>query len=166
MTYSDTHRHALHVCYISWKIEGSIGHRSGRSSRWWNKTLGIRVELEFLVTPKGNNKRETQTYIGYNKKLEPTLNFLKRTIYHFLTFALGFRVDFSDDNEPTDELGDKRGPEDAATPPIESDPRDVPRKFTNFVSTLPLPDAEPSINSPGDPVFWWDFDIIWDEEGA
>lgn len=72
---------------------------------------------------------------------------------NFHTFALGFRVDFSEDSEPTDELGDKPGPEDAAGTPTESDTYGVPREFTDVVSPLTLPVAEPSIRSPCDPIF-------------
>lgn len=84
---------------------------------------------------------------------------------NFHTLALGFRVDFSEDNEPTEELGDRPGPEDAVTPLTQSEPVDVelavlPREFKAFVSPLPLPDDEPSVKSPGKPVFSEVFDKI------
>lgn len=79
--------------------------------------------------------------------------FFKKSVLNFHTFALGFRVDFSEDSEQTDELGDKPGTEDAAMPPTKSDPDGIPREFTDFVSPLALPDAEPSIKSPCDPIF-------------
>lgn len=91
-------------------------------------------------------------------------SFVKKSSLNFHTFALGFRVDFSEDSEPTDELGDKPGPEDAAVPPTESNPYGVPREFTDFVSPLTLPDAEPSIKSPRDPrKISWVVDVVWIE---
>lgn len=79
--------------------------------------------------------------------------FFKKSVLNFHTFALGFRVDFSEDSEPTDELGDKPRAEDAGMLPTKSDPDCVPREFTDFVSPLALPDAEPSTKSPCDPIF-------------
>lgn len=84
---------------------------------------------------------------------------------NFHTFALGLRVDFSEDSEPTEEVGDSPGPEDAVTPLAESEPVDVeltvlPWISEEFVSPLPFPDDEPSIKSPGKPVFEGDFDEI------
>lgn len=84
--------------------------------------------------------------------------------YFFLncTFALGFKEYFSEDSEPTDELGDKPGPEDdAATPLTESDPDDAPTpcEFIYSVPSLALPYAKP----PGDPIFSWDLVNIWDD---
>lgn len=85
--------------------------------------------------------------------------------YSFLncTFALGFKDNFSEDNEPTDELGDKPEPRDAATPLTESDPYDAPREFKYFVSPLAFPYAKPSAESLGVPIFSWDFANIWDD---
>lgn len=73
--------------------------------------------------------------------------------YSFLncTFALGFKDGFSEDSEPTDELGDKPGPEDAATSLTESDPDDAPTPH-EFIYSLP-PLALPYAKSPGDPIF-------------
>ena len=79
--------------------------------------------------------------------------FFKKSVLNFHTIALGFRVDFSEDSEPTDELGDKPRAEDAGMLPTKSDPDCVPREFTDFVSPLALPDAEPSTKSPCDPIF-------------
>lgn len=82
---------------------------------------------------------------------------------------MGFRVDFSEDSEPSEELGDRLGPEYVATPATRSEPDDIrvsnlPREFTDFVSQLALPDSEPPVNSPCDPVFSSIFDEIWVDE--
>lgn len=79
---------------------------------------------------------------------------------------MGFRVDLSEDNEPTEELGERPGPEDAATPATHSEPDDalpgLPLEFTDFTSPLTLLEAELSSKSPGDPVFSWVLKT-WDE---
>lgn len=71
--------------------------------------------------------------------------------------ALGFRVDFSEDSEPIEELGDRLGPENVATPARRSEPDDVQ------LSNLPREFKDPGslVNSPSDPVFPSVFDKIW-----
>jgi hypothetical protein len=96
---------------------------------------------------KGQGK--TQTMVD---NLENNNHLLKYSFLNY-TFALGFKDDFSEDNEPTDELGDKPGPEDAATPLTGSDPYDAPREFIYFVLSLGLPRAKSSIESLGDSIF-------------
>lgn len=92
------------------------------------------------------------------KKQITRFSYFHKSILNFHTFALGFSVDLSEDNEPTEELGERPGPEGAAKPPTRSEPDDaelpgLPREFTDFVSSLTLPEAEVSITSLGDPVF-------------
>ena len=75
---------------------------------------------------------------------------------------MGFSV-FSEDNEPTDEFGDKRGPLDAETAPTQSEFDDVelpgrPREFTDCVSPVTLLEAGPSESSPEELVFSATFD--------
>lgn len=61
----------------------------------------------------------------------------------------GFSVDFSEDNEPIDELGDKPKPPDAETVPTQSEFDDVelsgcPREFAECISPTALLEAGPS----------------------
>lgn len=61
------------------------------------------------------------------------------------TFALGFNVDFSEDNDPIDELGDKAGALEAVLAALVSDVDDVelpgrPREFMGSVTRCTLPD--------------------------
>lgn len=85
------------------------------------------------------------------------ISYSMKSILNFHTFALGFRVDFSEDSEPSEELGDRLGPEYVATPATQSEPDDIlvsnlPREFKGFVSQFALPVSEPLVNSPSDPV--------------
>jgi hypothetical protein len=82
--------------------------------------------------------------------------------------AWGFNVDFSEDNEPIDELGDKPGPLEAGKAPARSEFDDAelpgrPREFTGCISTAPLADATPSNSWPGELVFLLFFEKTWDE---
>ena len=49
----------------------------------------------------------------------------QKTFKCISTFAFGFNVNFSEDNEPTDELGDNPGPPEAEAPPPHSDVDDA-----------------------------------------
>lgn len=65
------------------------------------------------------------------------------------TLAWGFNVNFSEDNEPIDELGDKPGLLETETAPIQSEFDDVelpgrPREFEGCTSRAPLRDGAPS----------------------
>jgi len=68
------------------------------------------------------------------------------------TFALGFNVDFSEDSEPTEELGDSAGAlgADAAVPPSDisdAELTDLPRDLVVSAATGTLPDLS-SVGSP------------------
>lgn len=74
------------------------------------------------------------------------------------TLAWGFSVDFSEVNEPIDELGDKAGALKAEVAPTQSEFDDVelpgrPREIVDCVSPAPLTDAAPSDSSPRELVF-------------
>jgi len=140
-TYSNSHGHGWHIWYgrySSWVIEGTIRHwgPGPRMCLGWHKTLCIRVEFELLTTTKGKLWEMTiilkinKLYLPQNKRsavVGAISNFI-RSILHFLTLAYGFRVDFSEDREPTEELGDRPGPEvDVQLPSL-------PRAITDFVS--------------------------------
>jgi hypothetical protein len=113
---------------------------------------GIKLfALELSLNPFQHEREteETQTLVN---NLENKNQLVK---YSFLsyTFALGFKDDFSEDSEPTDELGDKPGPEDPATPLTESDPDDAPCESIYFVAPLAWRYAKSSVEPPGDLVF-------------
>jgi len=120
-----------------------VGGRAGDGI----KLFALELSLNSLQHERETG--ETQTLVN---NLENKNQLVK---YSFLsyTFALGFKDDFSEDNEPTDELGDKPGPEDPATPLTESDPDEAPCESIYFVAPLALRYAKSSVESPGDPVF-------------
>ena len=69
------------------------------------------------------------------------------------TFALGFNVDFSEDSEPTEELGDNAGAlgADVAAPPSgvsDAELPDLPRDLVVSVAACTFPD----LSSEGSPV--------------
>ena len=100
--------------------------------------------LEFSTSNLQKINKEKKK--AHQRKINPTL-------------AWGFSVDFSEDNEPTDELGDKTGAVEAGAAPTQSEVDDVEllgrrREFTDCVSPWVLPDTGgPSVTSAGEPVF-------------
>lgn len=86
----------------------------------------------------------------------------------YYTLAWGFRVDFSEDNEPTDELGDKPGPLETETVPTQSEFEDAeltggPWEFIGWTSPTPLADGVTSKGS-AELVFSQVFEETLDEE--
>lgn len=93
----------------------------------------------------------------------PTINKSVSTKHKLIkhTLALGFSVDFSEDKEPSDELGDKPRPPEAETAPAHSELEDAelpgrPWEFTVCVCTCALPVTGPSNSLEF--VFSWPFD--------
>lgn len=77
--------------------------------------------------------------------------------------AKGFNVDFSEDKEPIDELGDNPGPLEADAAAARSELEDaelpgLPREFTDCGSPGALQDAATSTGSPWELVFSLPFD--------
>ena len=73
------------------------------------------------------------------------------------TLALGFNVDFSENNDPTDELGD-RGPPETEPEPTCSEVDDVEQPgrrevFTASLAEVNLPDIAESEDSPAGHLF-------------
>lgn len=87
----------------------------------------------------------------------------KQELWNIVTFALGFSVDFSEDNEPTDELGDNPGPPEAEATAPHSEVDDAEllgrtRELADCAVPCDFKDLDTSDGSVEELIFSWALD--------
>jgi hypothetical protein len=95
--------------------------------RYWSKTLGIWVQLEFLINIDCQlliNGPVTGTMFMSTKMFNENKNIWRQPSESH-TLAFGFKVDFSEVRDPIEELGDKPGAHATEFAAMHSDVDDV-----------------------------------------